>query len=664
VNFASPNYAYLLFLLPVIALFKIWADLEGKKSLEGFASSSRLRATLLEGASMVRANLHFGLIVLGVGFFFIALTRPQFGKDEKDIEQSGRNILIAMDTSKSMLAEDVAPSRMERARLAAQDLLQKLEGDRVGIIAFAGRAFLQAPLTTDQEALVETIQTLDHTTIPRGGSSLASAITLAVETAQKARGTRHGLVIFTDGQETDDAALEAARKAADLNIIILPVGVGTADGTLIPDPNPLNEGGYIRDENGNIVKSRLESGLLREIARITGGEYVELASQPLTQTIVNRVMANLDRHDDKSKHLSRPIERYQWPLFAGILCIMLSQLLRPSSRRLVRTAALPVDPRATVHQHAPHPPALPRPVTLSTVAVLVCGWFLLGAGSLQAKVAPEVQKAREHYKEKRYQEAKEAYTKMLQSKKLPAPQEELYYGLGAAELQLKEYDTSVRSFSDALKSHNPKVQKPALRGLATALYNQGEALLKADLESTIKAWTDSRDHFDTALSLEKDQKSDAHRELSENRALVQKRLDEVKQMLAEQKARQGGKEKKKQKQQGQGQGEEGEPEEDEGDGKQQSPQDQNGGDQDQKQKRTDALQEGQQEILEGELRAGDPGKPSTPEKEGESEADHMRNDSTGYTPFEARSMLKMYSDEQKSTQYLMRRERAQGGKDY
>ena len=658
-NFASPNYAYLLFLLPIVALFKIWADMQSKKGLESFASSSRLRASLLMGASVIWANVHFALLVLGVGFFIIALTRPQLGVDERDIEQSGRNILIAMDTSKSMLAEDLAPSRMERARLAAQDLLAKLSGDRVGVIAFAGRAFLQAPLTTDQEALVETIQTLDHTTIPRGGSSLASAINLAVETAQKARGTRHGLVIFTDGQETDEAALDAAKKAAELNIIILPVGVGTTDGTLIPDPDPLNEGGYIRDEDGNIVKSRLESGLLKEIARITSGEYVELSSQPLTQAIVDRVMANLDRHHDKSRHLSKPIERYQWPLFAGILCIMLSQLLRPVNRRPMRTAALPVDPRATVHQ----PPPMPRPA----VVALLGGLLFLLPPQAHAVVAPEVKAAREQYKNEKYREAKEAFTRMLQSKEPPAPLEELYYGLGAAELQLKEYDTSAKAFSDALKSRNPTVQKPALRGLATALYNQGDVLIKSDLEATIKAWTDSRDHFDTAMKLEPDQKSDEYKELSENRALVQKRLDEVKIMLAEQKAKQKGEQekRKKQKQQGEGQGE-GDPEEEqEGEGQQPQPQNKDGsGEQEKKQKRTDALQEGQQEILEGELRAGDAGKQPKPGEAEPTEADNMRDDRTGYTPLEARSMLRMYSDEQKSTQYLMRRERAAGGKDY
>jgi Ca-activated chloride channel family protein len=338
---------------------------------------------------------------------------------------------------------------------------------------------------------------------------------------------------------------------------------------------------------------------------------------------------------------------------------MLSQLLRPANRRPVRTAALPVDPRATVHQQ---PPPLPRP----TMVVVLLGSLLFGMSQpLHAVVAPEVKEAREQYKKEKYKEAKEAYTKMLQSKKPPAPLEELYYGLGAAELQLKEYDTSAKAFSDALKSHNRTVQKPALRGLATALYNQGDVLIKSDLEATIKAWTDSRDHFDTALKLEREG-TDEHKELTENRALVQKRLDEVKIMLAEQKAKEKEKQKgKKQKQEGEGQGEGDPDEEQEGDGKQPQPQKKDGsGEQEKKQKRTDALQEGQKEILEGELRAGDPGKQPKPGEGEASEADNMRDDRTGYTPLEARSMLRMYSDERKSTQYLMRRERAPGGKDY
>lgn len=666
-GFASPNYAYLLFLLPLIALFKIWADWKSRQALESFASSSRLRAALLGGPSAVWASVHFGLQLLGVGFIILALTRPQYGDDEKDLEQTGRNIFIAIDTSKSMLAQDLPPSRLERARLAAQDLLEKLRGDRVGIIAFAGRAFLQAPLTTDQEALIDTIQAIDHTSIPRGGSSLASAIELAVETAAKSRGIRHGLVVFTDGQETDDAAIEAAKRAAEMNLIILPVGVGTQDGTFIPDPDALNDSDYIRDENNNVVKTRLESALLHEIARITGGEYVELSSQPLTKFTVDRVMANLDRHKDGSHHLSRPIERYQWPLGAGIICLIMSQLLRPPSRRAERTAALPVDPKATVHQHPPaHTPVAAR------VALLFLGVLMLPL-SAHAKVDPGVQAARDHYREGRFKEARDAYSKMLQSKEPPAPLDELYYGLGAAELQLQQYNVASKSFSDALKSDRVEYQREAHRGLGTTLYSQGEASLKAfDLEATIKSWTDSRDHYDSALQRAAEG-SDEHRELSENRAFVQKRLDAVKRLDAEmkkraKKEREEREKQKREKKEQEGEGGEGEPEEEqEGEGEQQSPpKDQDGNEGKERKKKTDALQKEQEGVLEGELRAAEPGDPGSETKSDAADPDNMRNDATGFTPQEARTQLKNYSDENKSrsNQYLIRPGRPAGGKDY
>src|SRR3954470_16648777 len=212
-TFADPYWAWWLFVLPVLALFKIAADARAREGTLAFAASERLRTLLQGGTSMIRSGVRFGLQLLGLGFFILALTRPQFGTEDRQIDQNGRNILIAIDCSKSMLTEDVKPNRLTRAKLAAQDLLEKLPGDRVGVIAFAGRAFLQAPLTTDHEAVVETIQSLDHTTIPRGGSSLGSAITLALHSVEEMPGRQHGLIIFTDGQETDDAMLAAAREA-------------------------------------------------------------------------------------------------------------------------------------------------------------------------------------------------------------------------------------------------------------------------------------------------------------------------------------------------------------------------------------------------------------------------------------------------------------------
>ena len=152
-NFASPLYALLLFVLPFIALLKIWSDARAQKAVQAFASSERLRPNFLGGASIVWSGLHFGLQILGLAFIIIALTRPHVGFEDENIPQSGRNIFITIDTSKSMLADDMTPNRLTRAKLAALDLIEKLPGERIGLIAFAGRAFLQAPLTTDHDAV-------------------------------------------------------------------------------------------------------------------------------------------------------------------------------------------------------------------------------------------------------------------------------------------------------------------------------------------------------------------------------------------------------------------------------------------------------------------------------------------------------------------------------
>jgi len=643
--FAEPNYAYMLFLLPFIALVKIWADGRAARALKAFASSERLRTPLMGGASPVWSGIHFGLQVLGLGFFVIALTRPQIGVQHREIQQTGRNIFIAIDTSKSMLANDMAPNRLTRAKLAAQDLLEKLPGDRVGLIAFAGRAFLQAPLTTDHEAVVESIHALDQGTIPRGGSSLSAAIELSLESLEKMAGKQHGMIIFTDGQETDEGTLKAAKEAAKKNLLILPVGVGTVDGELIPDPDQQNQGDFVRDENGNVIRTRLEAGLLREVASITGGEYVELASQALTQSLVNRLLENLDRQKEDSRQETKPVERYQWPLFAGMLCLAMSLLMRPSSRKLVKQPALPVERQALLHP----PMGLPG----RTMAWFVIGSLLMGSTTTQAATEDAIVQAQRAYEQGRYEDSRNAYSRLLNDEKAGNP-DNLAYGLGASALQLKDYERATSAFSQALRSPSKEVQTRSMRGLGTSLYNSGAERLAKEPEATVKAWTDSLQHFETASKL-----SPEDTELQENRDFVKKRLEALKKQQEQKK--QQGKDKKKDKQKGEGKGE-GDPEEGE---EGQEPKDQNGEQNgDRKQKEHDAMQKEQGELPEGDLKAGEGGKPEE-QKEGNAEGDQdKKNDKTRFSQQEARSQLKNYADDQKSVQYLMRREPPEGGKDY
>lgn len=649
-TFAEPQYAWILFALPLLALLKIAADLRAQKAMAAFAASERLRNALLGGASPVWSGLHFGLQVLGLAFFIIALTRPQLGTVEREIQETGRSIFIAIDTSKSMLAEDVKPNRLTRAKLAAHDLLEKLAGDRVGLIAFAGRAFLQAPLTTDHDAVVESIQSLDHTTIPRGGSSLAAAIKLALQTMEKAGGGQHGMILFTDGQETDDAILAAAREAAEKHLLVLPVGVGTVPGDVIPDPEPEpgNAMGYVTDASGNIVHSRLEAEVLRQVAQITGGEYIELGAQALTRPLVERLLQRLESHESGTKQESRKVERYQWPLSLGILCLALSLFLRPSSRkRLRRVAPLPMDPQASVHAGT----------FGGRAAALMAALLLPWGAAAWAAVGDDVAQARKDYQNGNYRDAADAYGRLLHDHEHRLPREELAYGLGAAQMKLGEDDQAIKAFSDALRSPSQQLQMRSLRALGNVLYEKGKKLLAKEPGQTVKAWEDALSHLGTAL-----QQPGADKEVHENYDFVKEQLEKLKQQQEQQKQKQQDK-GKQQPQQGKGQPEEGEGQ----GGQQEQPPQQEDGERREPQQQ-DAMQEGEQQVPEGQVSAGEAGEKPEEQQQGVAqegqEKEQQRNEETGFSPQEARSQLRNYADDQNSVQYLMRRERPQGGKDY
>ncbi len=173
-------------------------------------------------------------MLLGFALAITALAKPQWGYTYEDVKRKGLDLIFAVDTSRSMLSNDVPPSRLQRVKLATQDLLHQLQGDRVGLIAFAGRAFLQAPLTIDYSAAVESINDLDTNTIPEGGSNISAAIDLAVQTFGKSAIGNRALIIFTDGEELSGDAMKTAKAAADGGVRIFTVGVGTPEGSLIP----------------------------------------------------------------------------------------------------------------------------------------------------------------------------------------------------------------------------------------------------------------------------------------------------------------------------------------------------------------------------------------------------------------------------------------------
>src|SRR5438477_1344053 len=337
-RFEHPHLLWLLLLaIPGTIAFFWWAWRIKRRLISQFVQS-RLLANLTVGVSTTRQKIRMGLLVASVALLILVLARPQWGFDWEEAKQRGLDIVVAIDTSKSMLAEDVPPNRLTRAKLAALDLKRLAKTDRVGLIAFAGSAFLQCPLSLDDEAFRQSLNALDVNIIPQGGTALAEAIDTA-QSAFKDKSDNHKvLVLFTDGEDHDGNAVEAARTAGKEGMLIFTVGVGTANGELLKVTDAKGRSDFIKDEQGNVVKSHLEEKLLQDISQAAapGGFYMLLSGANAMDLLYERGLAPLPKSEHSDRRVKRYHERYQWLLGLTIL-LLIGEMFLPEKRPARRT---------------------------------------------------------------------------------------------------------------------------------------------------------------------------------------------------------------------------------------------------------------------------------------------------------------------------------------
>src|SRR2546425_5918664 len=294
-RFAHPQMLWLLAVTVLLLAWFLWWAWRKKQSLVAQFVQSRLLAQLTIGVSPARQKFKLALIVFAVACAMLALARPQWGFDWEEAKQRGLDIVVAIDTSRSMLAEDVQPNRLARAKFAALDLMREAKKDRLALAPFAGAAFLQCPLTLDEEAFRQSVEALEVGIIPVGGTALTEAIETALG-AYKEGGDNHKiLVLFTDGEDHDSGALEAAKKAAAAGLMIFTVGVGTPNGELLRVTDENGATSFVKDDQGNVVKSRLNETLLQEIATATGGFFLALRGGKPMETPYETRLAPLPR---------------------------------------------------------------------------------------------------------------------------------------------------------------------------------------------------------------------------------------------------------------------------------------------------------------------------------------------------------------------------------
>ncbi len=328
-NFAHPQQLAWLLALLALAAF-LWTRERQKGGLVAQFLAHPMLVRLASGYNPRRAYLILTLQLLGLGFLVLGLAGPQWGSEVIKVEREGLDVLFAVDCSRSMLADDPSPSRMTVAQRELGELMKKLQGNRMGLVGFAGAAFIFCPLTLDSSATQLFLEQLNENAIPTQGTAIGEAIRVGLTVFPKDdKKSSKVMIVLSDGEDHNTDPLGAARQAAQQGVTIYTVGIGSPEGKEIPERGPdgtLN--GVIHDQNGKPVISKLGDKTLQEIARLTGGKYLHIGSDTDSlQPIVGSVLAGERKKLESQMHL-RYQARFQIFLAFGLACLGLAQLLQ------------------------------------------------------------------------------------------------------------------------------------------------------------------------------------------------------------------------------------------------------------------------------------------------------------------------------------------------
>jgi Ca-activated chloride channel family protein len=559
-RFAAPDLLWLVMALaPGMTLFLWWAWRRKQQLISQFVQS-RLLAVLTVGVSTLRQKLRMTLLVAAVALVIVALARPQWGFSWEEARQRGLDIVVAIDTSRSMLASDIAPNRLTRAKLAALDLRQLAKTDRLGLVAFAGSAFLQCPLTLDDEAFRQSVNALDVRIIPQGGTALAEAIQAALTAFKDNDDNYKVLVLFTDGEDHDSGAVSAAKDAAQKGLRIFTVGVGTPNGELIQVTDDQGNKAFLKDDHGNVVKSRLDERLLQDVAEAGNGFYLPLSGAKAIEALYKDGLARLPKTEFASKMVRRYTERFQWPLGLAIV-VLLVEMFLPERKRVRRTEAL---------VSAGVSPELRKAVTLALVLALPGGLFASTAKALR------------EYKAGNYEDSLKEYERLVRKKPDDA---RLHYNAGTAAYGAQKYEEALGELHASLSTTDWQLQQKSYYNLGNTYYRAGEQ--EPDAAKKKDHWERAIKSYESALKLNA-QDEDA----KFNLALVKKKLEELQQQQAKQQQKDKSEPDQDQKQKEQSQQSEKKPDDKTGSEKQNQ--------QDQEQQKQQQEQQRQQQEKEAE----------------------------------------------------------------
>lgn len=521
-NFAQPLWLIAGLIICITFAFLIRNLQERRKATLAKFVAPKLLSSLTRNISSRKRRTKNILIILAIFMCFVALARPQYGFKWVEVKRKGIDILFALDTSKSMQTEDVKPNRLKRAHYAILDFVRQLEGDRVGLLPFAGSSFLMCPLTLDYDAFEHSLSVISTDIIPQGGTDIAAVIKKAVETLDNAANHKI-LILISDGENLQGDALKAATEGAEQGLTVYTVGVGTKEGELIP----LSGGGFVKNNEGNFVTSKLDEHTLLQIAEKSGGLYVPLGnSGEGLETVYQQKLALIPKDELAERRHKVPLERFEWPLALALFFLICDFLI--SERKSNRSLSIPLI--KTVSRR------VRRNGKIFTLILFVSIGMHTEAHSSEGEDA---------YSRGEYIAASEYYSELLKN----SPDDpQLHFNYGTAAYKNNMFDDAIGSFTEALKSTDINLQQKAYYNRGNAHFFKGKETLQADTETTIQQWQQALESMQAAIELSpEDENSKANHDLILQKLEELKKQQEEKEQEQDQQDNKEGKKKDDQK---------------------------------------------------------------------------------------------------------------------
>ena len=466
VQFAHPVLLFFLWLVPAVGAWWYVVDRNRERGLDAFLSRE-MQTKLWPDRSRTRKGWQAGLVLAGLTLALIAAARPQWGTREETVFQRSRDLLIALDVSRSMLAPDVHPNRLQRAKYDIMDLVKELQGDRAALMAFRGKATMLCPLTTDYAFLRQALDAAGPDSAPRGETDIGDAIQKALDSFDPETGSHKAIILISDGEDLGGRALDAAAQAAARGIPIFTVGLGARDGVRIPNGT---EGGYVRYQ-GNDVVTRLHDDALYAIATKTGGAYVPIGTAGTAGTTLGTLyrdhLRKVTARDLEETQQRRQVERYPWFLFPAFLCLTAATLL--SRGRLRRR---PAPPEGTPEGKKPTSAPLGK---LVVVLLAMALWSVSATAQTNEAGTNAVPAPTDH--------GGTAVPTVSTTPPIPPGRA----GARVAQLLYRrgQYAAAADAYRQAATISNPRAQRDFRFNAAVALYRDGQFQAAADLFRSI-----------------------------------------------------------------------------------------------------------------------------------------------------------------------------------